>query len=252
MSEAEEIRIKLEPPEGQRAQLSDFSNVCNALRSCLKHVGRCLGCDYASFAISDLACGSAVVAVVPTNGSTDIAHTFNQTIRFLEEGRAVDSRLDFSALRAFEGFRSTIRNRDLQISVSGLRLTESYSSTLAHLLEPQSPARGSVSGRLEAVSVHGRNEFTLYMPIASEEVDCRFAPEVLRDVLDAVGHNVTVFGTLYYARTKVFPVRINVDSFQVTPSNTDLASLLDAKGILAGPPRSALESQQAMRDEWNR
>ncbi len=250
MSDSDEIRIKIDPPKGHHAQLSDFSNVCATLRSCLTHIGRCIG-STATFAISDLSCGSAILAVAPVDKNNDVAQTFNKTIHSLETGKAVDSRLDFAALKSFNGFCAAINNENVRISVAGLRLTKSYSANLSHLLEPQSPALGSVSGRLEAVSVHGCNKFTLYTPLAGEEVDCRFDSSDLRDVLDAVGHGVTVFGTLYYARTKTFPVRVDVDSFEVTPNDSVFASLLDARGSLAGDPQSALDSQRAMRNEWN-
>lgn len=251
MNHSNEIRIKIDSPKGRPTQLSDFSNVCATLRACLTHIGRCLGTDSPSFAVSDLACASATVAVRPMNGDVDIAQTFNQTVQSLEDGTGVDSRLDFAAVRAFAGFSTAIRNKDVRLSVGGLPLTESYSSHLSELLEPQAPAMGSVSGRLEAVSIHGRNKFTLYTPIVGEDVDCRFDPTTLSEVLSAVGRKVTVCGTLYYALTKIFPVRVDVDSFEVTPEDSELSSLLDAKGALAGSNQSALDSQQAMRDEWN-
>jgi len=245
------VRIKITPPKNSHASLADFSNVCSTLRSCLNHIGRCLGQPGAEFEISNLQMGSALVEVAQTGPGVEITDTFNRTIDSLQHGREIDKRLDFQAIKAFKGFNSVINKESIQISIGGTSLTASYVGNLELILEPQSPALGSVSGRLEAVSVHRGDKFTLYTTIAGEDVDCSFREELLPEVLRAVGRKVTAFGSLYYATTKIFPVRIDVESFQVEPEDDELDSLLDVENRLNLSHEASIEIQRKARDEWN-
>ena len=72
--------------------------------------------------------------------------------------------------------------------------------------------------------------------------------EDLSEVLKAVGRKVTVYGIVKYAKAKVLPASIDVDSFIVEPDDTLLPNLLDARGLL----RDALTQpdSEAWRNEW--
>jgi hypothetical protein len=133
------------------------------------------------------------------------------------------------------------------MSISGIVLTSAFASHLAELLEPVSPALGSVSGRLDALSVHNQDRFTLYPLIVGEDVECFFKRPDLKKVLDAVGRRVTVFGRLHYAKTKAFPVKVDVEEFHVEPPDSELPSLLKARGML----RNTTTNQRAWRDDWD-
>lgn len=108
-------------------------------------------------------------------------------------------------------------------------------------------ATGMISGRLEAVSIHREHKFTLYPPLEGEEVDCIFQPGDLEKVLLALGKNVTVHGMLYYSKSKSFPVRVKVRSYEVMPEADDLPTLLDLRGAL----KTKAKARRNVRDEWN-
>ena len=250
MAESAKVSLKLSAADGEsdkRAPLADFANICSALRNCLKHISRCLGHDKSDFVISDLRFGSAVVEAEPrTSAGREEGQLFNATMAAIEEGREVDPRLDYSAICCFTGFSGAIRNPRLRLALQDRNLTSHYIANLSSLLEPSSPALGSVSGRLEVVNIHKENKFVLYPPIAGEEVTCRFNDADLESILKAVNHQVTVFGTLHYAKSKAFPVRVDVDEFEVEPPDDQLSSLLDTRGII----RSAGELDQPLGGEW--
>ncbi len=253
MPELKKITVDLSGPKRKkRAPFSDFSTVCNSLHASLKHVARCVGAKAPEFAVSDLHMGSAVMAIEPessTNGVGGIVSLFIETITSLENGAPIDSRLDAAALHCFNGFSGVARKRDVTLKIGRVLLTEQYANYLSSLLDPSSTSTGSVSGRLEAFTVHNQKKFTLYPPIPGEEIDCIFDESDLPRVLDAVPKQVTVYGTLHFSKSKIFPVRVDVEEFVIEESSDRLPTLLDAQGIL--PP---LTPNQLLNpnfsDEW--
>jgi len=236
MAKQTQIRLKLSPVGSgvdERAPLYEFANICAALKNCLKNISRCTANEDSEFAVSNLEIGSAVLVAEPYDAaSTVVPELFNETIAALQEGRELNKILDFKAINCFKGFSAVVKNPSLAIDCGGIHLTESYINNLAKLLEPSSPSCGSVSGRLETFSVHRHCEFILYPTIPGEQVTCKFNKKYIKEVLRAVERNVTVYGVLHYAPAKIFPVSVDVESFEVSPPNDSLPSLLDAKGIM--------------------
>jgi hypothetical protein len=253
MANSKKLVVDLKGPKQKRAPLSDFSTVCNSLHACLKGIGRCIGKGAPEFDISDLHMGSAVMAIEPDTakeGAIEIANLFRDTIAALEEGQAVDKRLDYSALHCFRGFSGVARKEGVTLKIGTVKLTENYANNLAALLDPASAALGSVSGRLETFTLHNQNKFILYPAITGEEVDCIFQRKDLPRVLEAVDRQVTVFGTLHYAQSKIYPVRVDVDDFAIIESDSELPTLLDAKGILPPPSADNPLLDRSFSDEW--
>ena len=118
------------------------------------------------------------------------------------------------------------------------------------LLGPENISMGSVSGQLGAVSIDGSNQFILYPPVPGERIDCIFNRGDLPSVRQAIGHNVTVYGRICYAGGKAFPVRVDVDSFVISPPDDDLPTLLNACGLLHNATPST-EQIREVRDEWD-
>jgi hypothetical protein len=245
------IPLRLGPSNGN-APFLEFVNMCSALRVCLLNVERCLyGKESEEYEIADLTKGSARIAIGPLEGSerfSAIRETFAETIVNLQSGQPVDPTLDFKALRAFNLFSSAIRSR-VPLAVDGVVLTGEYVASLAKLLEPISRSRGSVSGRLEAISVHGAKQFTLFPPFGDEDVTCHFPEDMMPKVVDAIEQFLTVYGTLHYSLGKVFPLKVDVEEFEVHPNADTLPTLLDTRGSL----HFDLPSEtivRAIRDEW--
>ncbi len=181
--------------------------------------------------------GSAVMEIEPekmNNGAGEIVSLFRSTVSALENGEPIDNRLDYAALSCFRGFSGVARSDDTTLKIGNVKLTSNFANNLSALLDPVSTTHGSVSGRLETVTTHNRRQFTLYPPIHPEEVDCNFEHSDLARVLDAVEKQVIVYGTLHYAQSKIFPVRVDVEDFEVVESEENLPTLLEAKGLL--PP----------------
>jgi len=250
------ITIELSGPRGS-AELSDLANVVVALRSCLKHLCRCLiGSDKVEYDISDLRYGSAVLVAepvqkpgIPDEVLLEVSRTLNKTFVALEFGGELDHRLDYSSIRAISAFSSIVKKPGSSLSIGQTRLTKKFVERISFLLEPDSESLGSVTGRLEEFSIHNGNRFTLYPPIAGEEVDCIFNRNDLANVLKAVDRNVIVYGMLRYTKSKAFPVSVTVDTFDVLPDADTLPTLLNTCGSLCFPETSINQIRE-LRNEW--
>jgi hypothetical protein len=254
MTSPANITVELKGPRGS-ATLSDFSVVCSTLRNCLRNVARCvIGEEEVEFDLSDLRRSSAFIEVAPMpNGKpmddlVEVSQVFRDTVKALEAGRGIDPRLDFRTLGAFNGFSALARKRKTLLSLGGTQVTAHFADHVYALLQPDSTALGSITGRLEAISLHNESKFTLYPPVEGEDVDCIFQRSDLENVLQAVDHNVTVYGTLHFSKAKSFPVRVDVDDWEVLPDPDALPTLLDLRGALKHPARAG--NQQDIADEW--
>jgi hypothetical protein len=251
MPNSPEISMDL---KGGATHLSDFTVICSALRSSLNGVARCVtNHDEIECEVSELSKASAHLTVLPlANGIADaavveVSRLYTATLHALEHGKPVDSRLDFRAISAFNLFSGVAKNANVTLDIGGVRLTKRFAETVAALLVADDSAYGSVSGRLETVTIHNQSKFTLFPPVKGEEVDCHFADSELKKVLDSVGHYVTVYGNLFYAKTKSFPVRVDVASYEELPVEDLLPTLLDCRGSL--PTLDGTLTRET-HDEW--
>lgn len=250
------IEVTLAGPPGHQPLLTHFATVCTALRATLRHVERCITGDDAEtdYEVVDLKKSSASIKVFPEramNGRySEIHQLFDDSLSAIQNGRGLDPRLDYKAIRSFQSFTAPLNKEGNSLSIDGLQLTSRFTAELKKLLEPEISSRGSVTGLLEAVTTHENNIFTLYPPIRNEEVACRFDKNQLEFVLAAHGKNVTVYGLLHFAKGQSCPVRADVDTFDVHPDEADLPGMMDLFGITSGNGVESVQAVRELRDEW--
>ncbi len=244
MPENPQIFIKLVRDEDPNSHVDfeDFASFLNAIRNSVSHVKRCVGGSEIKYEVDGLSLGSAAVGITAKRSAdfdietaVDIFKTYTRTLKAIEGGNDVDERLDYGAIKSFSGF-ATVINRGNKISDDKFSITSRFATHLKSMLEKESPARGSVSGRLEQVSIHKKHAFTLYPPIHGESIECTFDNEILPKVLEAVGRHVTVFGELFYSQRKVFPSKVIAESFEIHPVKDSSKKLLEIDEVIQPRP----------------
>ena len=120
----------------------------------------------------------------------------------------------------------------------------------ARLVGPTLWSEGSVTGVVERLNVHDKNEFYLYPPLR-EAVVCTFPEDMFEQVRAAIKRNVTVNGTLSYASDNAFPTKVRVKSLEVHPPNDQLPTMRDLSGSFkdAFGGKTAVEFLRTIRDE---
>jgi predicted phosphohydrolase len=180
---------------------------------------------------------------------TEIANLYKNTVEALQDGFPLDPKIDYQTLYAFNGFSSIAKKPGVGLWLTNRALTQRFADNVAAVLQPEIKSFGSVTGRLERISVHNFDTFTLYPPVESESVECVFPREKLEEVLRSVASVVTVYGKMHYAVTKAFPVRCEVESFEPVKMPESLPTLLNACGLLKSDVPSEIAIRE-LRNEW--
>ena len=96
---------------------------------------------------------------------------------------------------------------------------------LGQLRMSRTKSIGSITGALDALSLHGRNRFQVYDDVSQRPVTVEFKPEELGQVKDALGKRVVVFGII--SRNSIGqPIRIDEPSLKIMPSGRPLTSII--------------------------
>jgi len=84
---------------------------------------------------------------------------------------------------------------------------------------------GSVEGRLDMISLHGKPQFTIYSTLTDSAITCTFdKEEIFVDAREALGHRVNVSG-LVLSNAKGEPLRVQVERLRKLCNSSDITDL---------------------------
>jgi hypothetical protein len=101
---------------------------------------------------------------------------------------------------------------------------------LGQLINVRYQEAGSVEGKLEMISIHGVPRFTVYHAISRHSIRCKFNPNQLVVVKDALGRRVIVSGIVYF-NYKHEPIRVELEDLAILPREAELPSPSKIRGI---------------------
>jgi hypothetical protein len=101
---------------------------------------------------------------------------------------------------------------------------------LGQLINVRYQEAGSVEGKLEMISIHGVPRFTVYHAISRHSIRCKFNPNQLVVVKDALGRRVIVSGIVYF-NYKHEPIRVELEDLAILPREEELPSPSKMRGI---------------------
>ncbi len=111
-------------------------------------------------------------------------------------------------------------------------LTAQASVHLDQLMRVQQRSMGSVEGKLETISVHGRPRFVVYHGMTRKAVSCQIrSDEWLRVALNALESRkrVNVTGLVHY-NLRGEPIRVEVDNIRILRDRSELPTTADIRG----------------------
>lgn len=149
---------------------------------------------------------------------TDKAITHAKNISKLFERRQRPT----SSVRLWSG-------NDKSISVKKQVATEA-----AKLLDPVFEDYGSVEGRLEVVTAHGKFECTIFDQLGERAVKCDLAEDLIPEAIGAFRKRVEVFGRVHY-RQDGMAVRVIASRIVKFPDPDEIPSVRAMRGILRDP-----------------
>lgn len=257
---ANRITFKLVGSDKNRGQVNfaDFIKFCEGVEKCLRRSEAIVtGSDYAriSYRIADLKCASATIVleaqkVDATDTRKSVLKFFRETVSDIEVGK-IDSRMGVDDLQAFREIANPIKHNDLKVVIGRTRISESFANNIDKLLKGGMSADGNLTGKLERVNLHDRNEFVLYPIAGPSSVTCNFSNELWEKIRPAIRSNVTILGTLFYREGGDHPYRAHVRHIEVHPSDDDLPTLNDVAvlGKWGTGGLSSVEFVRSLRDD---
>jgi hypothetical protein len=192
--------------------------------------------------------GSATVNAIPhyeenvSAQAREILHAVPSGIKALEHGaKTMPPLFTRAAVRAVKTLGSVqdLRGDDVTSvrirSLSAKALVTPKSATAAEaLITGQRQSYGSIEGRLQTITERGGFRFVVYDSLYDHRVDCFIDEDLMAQAVASFGKRVRVSGLVQYDHFGD-PVSIKVDEDIFTfPSNKDLPSVREMRGILKG------------------
>ncbi len=263
----EEITFRLSGSERDKGfvRLEQLAECIEYIQECLHETERCVSGKRGSltYVIKSLTVGSPAIGVIEAqkprrrpDNRREVASVTRRTIASLAQGeRKLDPRLDHDAFKSFRKFASLVLKSDdrakCELIFDGTVITPQFFAAVDRALEIEEVARGSVSGLLEKIDVHGKNQFAIFPPIGTHQVTCAFADELLPKVQSALKKTVTVYGQLHYVADRFLPTRVDVDDLEAHPPADDLPRLSDMAGKLIGVEGDSVQIVRDVRNDWD-
>ena len=109
-------------------------------------------------------------------------------------------------------------------------------------------AAGALEGRLETITIHGRNAFTIYDPLRRGGTRCICDLETLNDIGGLLGRRVLVYGDIGYNKGGE-PITIRVEQFRLLRDRDDLPQPHDLRGMFAESAVTASDHASYLQEE---
>jgi hypothetical protein len=249
VAQPNELQLKLDAREVSLAQLVSASSIFAAL---LREVSReYTGSERAVKWTVEVHGGSVTLPIKGRSTSDRLAEeevpeivaAVVSGIKTLNERPTRPRYFNDQALREAKALANLVNEELPRIAVlNGAEGSEATRQLMSHVDEVIGEGResiGSIEGKLQALNIHEKPpRFAIFDLLTDQRVECYFGTTVeLEEVLRGVGRRVAVSGII---KTRGTGERFSIDvrNLRVFPSEAELPSPEDVKGILR-TPRSA-------------
>jgi hypothetical protein len=261
------VTIEGSPQDKGRVRLSDFIKQLEAIKTSLKQTERLVSDSddpALYYKIVELTYSSpAKVVIEPVEIADAVSGLGDRTVKqFVTNLRQVargrrPMRADLPALQSYQGLTAMLKQHvgALAIKHSGnqtIAIDRKFATRIAKIIGPDEIAKGSMYGMLEWLNLHRNiNRFHVYPTVGPTKIDCEFRDELKPQVIEGIDKYVRVSGDLRYKHLEKFPYAMNVSRIEILPSEDQLPTLFDLKGIApnATGDQSAADFVRSLRDE---
>ena len=239
------LRLHVEGPEGQ-IEFESFVLALDRFRSIVRDVDRVLSARQSPalrWVVVDLGTASldAVIRGIAKHPRfhhlpPQVAQGSVEALRIADTGEALPPYLTDTGLNQLERLALGLgRNGATALTVTYLEgenqadVHRDTEAKVKRLRVPAVRAIGSITGALEAITIHGSPRFSVYDVVTRRPVTCRFQSESLDDVKAALGKRVNVGGVVQ-RNSRGQPLRVDRAKLTVLPSSEDLPTAAQLLG----------------------
>lgn len=180
---------------------------------------------------------------------------FFKELGAIEKGIPPSNDIDNNTLELLRRMvtKPAIQKLTIKNGTKEVKLDKSFERNLDRLLRIQDYSTGTLTGKLEALNIHGKtNLFWLYPAIGPERVLCHFQSGNKEKIKSAIDKYVEARGVKIFRVNCPFPYRMNVLDFNVLLDQQE-ESMIDLRGM-AKETHAAADSVELInraRDEWD-
>lgn len=232
---------------GAEIPVSTFISVAKQLADLLRELEAALtGKRSLDWSIESLRMGSAELAVRPKSQSQDVLDSGDAVITSVLEGLAVvediarrPPHFTDQVLRQAKSLVNAAKDDANGLAIFGgseakrrrVAVSRRLISHVDELIGTASVAFGSLEGRLEAVTIHGSVEFSIYDSITNRRVVCKCDRDALDLAIKHFGKRVSVSGEVSYSvQGEATSIEVDaIEAFQTEP----LPQAKDIRGLFS-------------------
>ena len=251
--------------KGESIDLSDLSDALVELATVLAEVDQQVtGQRSIDWKVVQLKRSSATVGVAPVYRQNQVFDQRAQVIAACVDGlqalREKPDRPEHFSDRALASAKRIARHVNGEVTAIVVTATVenepvkrvSFGSRIvAHVDEiigVSGHATGALEGRLETITIHGQNAFTIYDPLRRRGTRCICDAKTLDDIRGLLGHRVLVYGEIGYNKGGE-PIAIRVEQFQLLRTRDELPQPHELRGIFAESAVTASDHADYLQDE---
>ncbi len=245
------VRLRLDGPQVTLGRLREFVAVIGDLVQEVAAEVPDAGPGSLRWLLADARAGSFEVALRPEPAKRNVRYaTSSQVVETLSSGlRHIQQRAERPAFftdPALEQAKKLVELigdgiTGITVITNGdepIQLTRQLAANVEQLTGPELSAIGTIEGRIETLTIHGRQVFSLYDAVTGRRYECLFGKRVsLGDVTRVFGKRVAVRGIIRQRQGRD-ALRIEVTSLRAFPDEQSLPSADDVRGILRERPRA--------------
>lgn len=98
------------------------------------------------------------------------------------------------------------------------------------IMGTENEAYGTIEGKLLALKVRGKLNFSIWETLTEKEVKCFFGDEMYNDVISSIRKRVSVYGLIHYNKEGK-PLRVDIEKLTQFPEDIDLPKFKDIIGL---------------------
>jgi hypothetical protein len=260
------VRLVGSPAATKDLRLDDFIEEMQTIRTALRETERVVSGSDPSlyFRIKKLQKSSPAVIVLEAASETDdpaqrkfasaVVRSFGTNLQLIRRRRVPDN-IDVPALESYRELAIPVEKHQLEVQIKVGRNTvvinQKFREMLESVIGTDEHSYGSVSGTIEAINLHTKNQFWLYPIVGASRIVGKFRSRDRKKFTAALDKYVSVYGRLRYKTWDKFPYSIFADDIQV--HDVDAAPTLNNLKGVAPDATGELSSQEyidRVRDEW--
>lgn len=168
--------------------------------------------------------------------SDEVVDKFYNGLDSISKKGQAPADFDYHTLEAFKSIGKKVKKTISRLVVStnghSCNIAEDFQSKVQVIQGPDEEIKGSISGKVEYINLHGRaNVFNIYPSVGPSKIKCNFPKRLLNLAVSSVNKYVTVLGKIKYKARTQFPLEIDVDEIEIRKQVKDFPKLADLKGI---------------------